>query len=139
MARIRTYETDNTIDANDKILGTDGAGGINTTSNFTVADLKEFIESGINVVLPVPPGYFSVINQEGDDVQVSGIRQDLQLLAVDVNFYTAGDHDGDHDNVAVGTFRLQSNGNGWWFELVEYYGRYYVPSFVGKSVRYFRC
>jgi uncharacterized protein (TIGR02145 family) len=48
MARIQTYDLDTTINANDKIIGTDGAEGANhATKNFTVDDLKTFILEGV--------------------------------------------------------------------------------------------
>jgi hypothetical protein len=49
MARIHTYDLDGTINANDRIIGSDGAEGANfATKNFTVSQLQSFISSGLS-------------------------------------------------------------------------------------------
>ena len=52
MARITTYATDATIHDADKVIGTDGVEGVNNgkTKNYTVAELKSYINSGINLL-----------------------------------------------------------------------------------------
>ena len=136
MARIRTYETDTTISNEDKILGTDGAGGINATSNFTVGDLKDFIESGINVVLKVPKGYPVVIDQDNTDVVAGNFRQDLTQLSVDVRFAPTGLHNpnGHFNVIADMDFDLVADGSSWRLEVINWKAGYYLPSLIGKTV-----
>lgn len=44
MARIETYNNDNTINPTDKLIGTDGAvGALNATKNFEMSALKSYI------------------------------------------------------------------------------------------------
>ena len=44
MARIETYNNDNTINPSDKVIGTDGAvGALNATKNFEMSALKSYI------------------------------------------------------------------------------------------------
>ena len=52
MARITTYATDATIHDADKVIGTDGVEGVNNgkTKNYTVAELKSYINTGINLL-----------------------------------------------------------------------------------------
>lgn len=51
MARIQTYNLDTTINASDKVIGTDGAEGANhATKNFTVGDLTAYIQNNIEDV-----------------------------------------------------------------------------------------
>lgn len=47
MARITTYTTDNEINPEDKVIGTDGKEGVNfgKTKNFTVGGLASYINS----------------------------------------------------------------------------------------------
>jgi len=51
MARIQTYTLDTTINASDKVIGTDGTEGANNaTKNFTVGDLTAYIQNNIEDV-----------------------------------------------------------------------------------------
>ncbi len=62
MARIRTYELDTNITANDHLLGNDGDSGSVITKRFALDDLKEFIESGVNLPQEVPYGFVPYVN-----------------------------------------------------------------------------
>ena len=71
MARIETYVSDQVINNEDKIIGTDGAiGANNATKNFTVGTLKEFINTGV----PEPTDPTDTVNQGyvADNVVNSG-------------------------------------------------------------------
>jgi hypothetical protein len=49
MARIETYNNDNTINPTDKLIGTDGAvGALNATKNFEVQDLKNYMYQSLS-------------------------------------------------------------------------------------------
>jgi hypothetical protein len=48
MAKIKTYENDNTINANDKLIGTD-FNDSDKTKNYLVSALKSYILSGLDV------------------------------------------------------------------------------------------
>ncbi len=49
MARIETYNNDNTINPTDKLIGTDGAvGALNATKNFEVQNLKDYMYQSLS-------------------------------------------------------------------------------------------
>ena len=50
MARIPTYSTDTNISTSDKLLGTD-ADNANATKNFTVGELKTFVNADFDTIL----------------------------------------------------------------------------------------
>ena len=50
MARIETYNNDNTINPTDKLIGTDGAvGALNATKNFEVSALKTHVNKDVSI------------------------------------------------------------------------------------------
>lgn len=48
MARIDTYSNDNTIELNDKVIGTDSVGEV--TKNFTMSKIVQFVQSETFIV-----------------------------------------------------------------------------------------
>ena len=73
MARLTTYQNDTTITANDRLLGTDESGGLNTTRNFTVGELRDFITNGLgtNLLSQVPRTWIPTVSQDGMSIEIS--------------------------------------------------------------------
>ena len=64
MAKIKTYENDNTINANDKLIGTD-FNDSDKTKNYLVSALKSYILSGLDV-RPYK-AYVALLTQSGEN------------------------------------------------------------------------
>ena len=77
MARIRTYANDTTLTGTDRLLGTDADGNLNTTRNFTLSALKDFINDGTTERIGerIPLGFGLVVDQAGEDLERSLFRQ----------------------------------------------------------------
>ena len=136
MARVKNYVNDTSLSNDDRLFGTDGAGGINTNANFTLGDLKEFINTGVDIVAKTPKFHVPVINEASDDATAAGLRVRLDEATANVNYF-AVDPDpevvSDNKQIQKGVFRLVNDGSGWLLEVTDYTGVYHLDSFVGKS------
>ena len=136
MARVKNYVNDTSLSNDDRLFGTDGAGGINTNANFTLGDLKEFINTGVDIVAKTPKFHVPVINEASDDATAAGLRVRLDEATANVNYF-AVDPDpevvSDNKQIQKGVFRLVNDGSGWLLEVTNYTGVYHLDSFVGKS------
>ena len=136
MARVKNYVNDTSLSNDDRLFGTDGAGGINTNANFTLGDLKEFINTGVDIVAKTPKFHIPVINETSDDATAAGIRVEMGEATANVHYYAVDpdpDTPSDNKQVAKGVFRLINDGSGWLLEVTNYTGAYHLDSFVGKS------
>ncbi len=123
MARIRTYELDDNITANDYLLGNDGDNGSVITKRFALDDLAEYINTGIDVTEDTPARFVPVITNDGTGVERSQIRVIQVNGTSDVSFTNADF-----------TMNILNNGlNGISLELTNYFEPFYLPSFVGKT------
>ena len=85
MARIRTYENDPTLTDSDKLLGTDADGG-NITANITLGDLKDFVNTGVDVTEDTPPRFLTVINDDGSDAENANVVVNKLQHVNDIQF-----------------------------------------------------
>ena len=81
MARIRTYDLDTDVSANDYLLGNDGDSSSVVTKRFNINDLKDFIIRGneIDILTHVPGslnngGWVPSVTPDGMDVEKSNIK-----------------------------------------------------------------
>ena len=86
MARIsnrQVYAQDNTINDNDYLLGTDSVTG--GTKTFSLSSLAEHIQDGTVIPDVVPRQYVPVVTQDGQDIEMSAIRQVLTALTGEID------------------------------------------------------
>ena len=137
MARLKTYTNDNSLSNDDRLFGTDGAGGLNATSNFTLGDLKQFIAQGVDVVKKTPKLNIPAVNEGSSDVESSTLRLLQETQAVDIEFYNTDPGTPVTDEIRqinLGQFVLFNSGDGWYLEIKEFRGKFSVRSFIGKSL-----
>jgi hypothetical protein len=72
MAKIKTYENDNTINANDKLIGTD-FNDSDKTKNYLISALKSYILSGLDV-RPYKV-YTALLTQTGEDAPTAVVLE----------------------------------------------------------------
>ena len=105
----------NAPDANDVTITVVTQGDDATQSGPPVSDVEFTLErEGLNLVTNAPADdtVNVVITQEGEGTGIAA--------STDEEF-------------GQGQFILYNNGNGWWFEVHDYTGRFFLPSFVGKN------
>ena len=81
MARIRTYELDTNLTANDYLLGNDAdSNSAIATKRFSLSDLQTFFSQGLGDVIPdvVPSGFVPLVSHDGsfanNRLETSGIK-----------------------------------------------------------------
>lgn len=137
MARIKSYQNDNTLSLSDRLLGTDG-NGANSTQNFSLADLKEFVALGIDIAKRTPRHQIPVMNSTSDDAETSGIIRKLVPSATVVRFYNtdpgrAEDEATESIQIAKAQFTLFNSGDGYFLDIRNYEGAFDIYSFAGKK------
>ena len=134
MARLTTYQNDTTITANDRLLGTDESGGLNTTRNFTVGELRDFITNGLgtNLLSQVPRTWIPTVSQDGMSIEISQIRtQHLQSGVVSTAALKTAT-----DNGARGGFLIrpsQIGGGVATLRITDYNNEYHLDSLVSRT------
>ena len=124
MARIRTYEFDTTISADDYLLGNDvGSNNAVATKRFALDDLKEFLAIGIDITEVVPARYVPVVTPNGQSIERSLIRMTRDNGVVQAAF-TSFDFMMDI---------LNDGNNGITIRLKDYNEAFELASFVGDS------
>lgn len=140
MARIKTYSTDNVLTDRDRLLGTDSAGGINSTNNFTLGDLKDFIGLGIDLTKRTPRFNIPSINAASNDVEPSNIIKTVVPQQDNIEFYLVAPTDALPANTQRNTLQSEfyiiadsSNPDGFVFAATNYRAKYDINSFAGKN------
>ena len=127
MARIREYQLDTTLTANDYLLGNDGDNSTIITKRFALDDIKDFVLEGssVDIVNSVPRGFTVVVNQAGTDVERSTINISHTPVTTSIELVNL---------VALEEADYSYGSNGMPTIKFENFSRnYYLPAFVGKT------
>ncbi len=139
MARIRTYDLDDNITANDYLLGNDGDNGSVITKRFSIEDLQDYFGADVSFITgnagesgnlgKVPKGYTVVVNQSGNGVERStlNITHTPTLDPIVLASST--------ETLAVIEYSYGSNGRPT-IQIENFSLPYHLPSFEGKSVSF---
>ena len=126
MARLRTYTTDTAVTGTDRLLGTDAVG--NGTRNFTVSDLAEFINTGVNITDNVWNGIIPTITQDGENIEISQVR------TIHTSQSTAGtefiNNETGFSTILIPDLNDNDKAR---LAFTNYNTFYHLPSFVGKT------
>jgi hypothetical protein len=95
MAKIKTYENDNTINANDKLIGTD-FNDSDKTKNYLISALKSYILSGLDV-RPYKV-YTALLTQSGTEAPVATVLENTLGGEVVWSYVGVGDYRGTLSN-----------------------------------------
>lgn len=77
MARISTYTNDTSLQSTDRLIGTDGQGGIDTTNNFTLEDIKDFVNLGVDVAKRTPKFHIPSVTEDSMEAEASSLIKRL--------------------------------------------------------------
>ena len=141
MARIRSYELDENLSANDYLLGNDGDNGNIITKRFALPDLRTFIlqGSGVDIVRTTPRGFIPAVSRFTDTegnftTERSGIRVLHEQNVSAATDPGLGMFVNPADTTIGFTAQLSFTGNGVGkLILTGYNNKYYLPDFVGQT------
>jgi hypothetical protein len=120
MAKIKTYANDNTINANDKLIGTD-FNDSDKTKNYLISELKNYILNGLDT-RPYKV-YTALLTQTGTDAPVATVLENTLGGTVvwsyeDVGHYRGTPSQAIFDETKTFHF-VNSNNQGYQFEVTS--------------------
>ena len=118
MAKIKTYANDNTINANDKLIGTD-FNDSDKTKNYLISELKNYILNGLDV-RPYKV-YTALLSQTGTNAPVATVLEntlggDIIWTREEMSVYRG---------TLIGTFN-ETKTVGSYFGSPNYYNNYII-------------
>ena len=131
MARIRTYDLDSDVSANDYLLGNDGDSSSVITKRFSLDDVKSFITEGItgeSIIDRVPSGFVPNVSHDNDfgdnniDNSFIRISESPRVTGTEHEFTSADE--------GVMNLRLRDDGS-CVIDFVNYYQPYILDQFNG--------
>ena len=131
MARIRTYELDTNLTANDYLLGNDGDGGAVITKRFSLPQLRDYFIQGtdVDILATTPKRYIPTVNQEGTDIE----RSPFEVIHTSVTSISLVE-----DNMAGGQnvrYIINQDGRAT-LEFENFFAPYDLPSLVNKLITF---